>query len=152
MLKIFKRLFKATELKPGAFGFSLDIKALFGAQRGGAQAIYKALIMDLNTAEKALREFSQTGHSQNTLQHQLRIVIKDVEPICATKAKLAEIDDADTRVEIDSICSIVEEFKNHVNPNYYTETKFEIISFTSDAAALGLAKQVSKLSKRLASR
>ncbi len=151
MLKYFNKLFKATELKPGAFGFSLDIKALFGMPKGGAQATYKALIMDLNTAEKALRGFSETHHSPDTLQLQIRDIIKTTEPVCAVKAKLAELDDADTRIEIDLICSSVEAFKNIVDPDFFKESKFLTRAFYADAAARGLAKAVSKLSQRLTS-
>ena len=152
MLKYFKKLFKAIELKPGAFGISLNLKALFGAPKGVAQETYKALIMDLKSTEKALRGFSETHHSPDTLQLQIRDIIKATEPVCAVKAKLAEIDDADTRIEIDLICSSVEAFKNIVDPDFKKEEKFMTRALMANSMALGLATTVSKLSHRLTSR
>lgn len=57
-----------------------EIRDLVWSDDRVAQSTYRALIMDLNTTEKALRGFSKTSHSPSILQLQLRHILKARSP------------------------------------------------------------------------
>jgi hypothetical protein len=82
---------------------------------GGARAIYRPLVADLDGLDRALRGLADLSSSPvrdlSLVLAQLHMVEVAADPVCQARRSVSQLDDAGIRNDLDAICTAVEVLK-----------------------------------------